>query len=176
MFTWRRLPHLSALEQPVFVTFRLADSLPANRAFPRRALTNGRAFVAVDRLLDQARSGPMCLNQPAIAQVVADSIHRGQELNHYDLHAWVIMPNHVHLLITPHVALSSLLRSLKTFSAIRANALLDRTGHPFWQEESYDHLVRTAEEYRRIHRYIENNPLNAGLCTTPEAFPWSSAR
>jgi REP element-mobilizing transposase RayT len=85
------------------------------------------------------------------------------------------MSNHVHLLITPHVQVSKLLCSLKATTAKRANLLLGRTGEPFWQDESYDHLVRNGEEFRRIQRYIEYNPVSAGLAATAEDFPWSSA-
>src|SRR5579871_6732100 len=99
MLKRRRLPHLHVLGKPVFVTFRLHDSLPVNRPFPSLNLTSGQAFVTMDRLLDGARSGPTFLRQPAIAQLVWDSIQYGVELRHYELHSWVIMPNHVHLLV-----------------------------------------------------------------------------
>jgi REP element-mobilizing transposase RayT len=171
----RRLPHLYVIGQPLFVTFRLFDSLPANRAFPPEDLTSGEAFVAMDRLLDQARSGPMFLRQPAIAQLVFESIQYGVAIGHYDLHAFAIMSNHVHLLITPHINVSKLLCSLKAATAKRANRLLARAGQPFWQDESYDRLVRDGEEFRRIRRYIEYNPVAAGLAIRPEEYSWSSA-
>jgi REP element-mobilizing transposase RayT len=85
------------------------------------------------------------------------------------------MPNHVHLLLTPHVEMSRLLCSLKSVTAKRANLLLGRTGEPFWQDESYDHLVRNGEEFRRIQRYIENNPVRALLASAEEDYRWSSA-
>ena len=83
------------------------------------------------------------------------------------MHSWVILPNHVHLLLTPHVSLSKLLGSLKAASAKRANLLLRRTRQCFWQDQSYDHLVRSEEEFQRIQRYIENNPVAAGLAARP---------
>jgi len=171
----RRLPHLYVIGQPLFVTFRLYGSLPTNRAFPPSNLTSGEAFVAMDKLLDQARSGPMFLKQPDIAQLVIASIDYGAEIGHYQLHAFVIMSNHVHLLLTPHINASKLLCSLKRTTARRANLLLSRTGQPFWQDESYDHLVRNGDEFRRIQRYIEYNPVKAGLVTKPEGYPSSSA-
>jgi putative transposase len=85
------------------------------------------------------------------------------------------MPNHLHLLLTPQVSLSKLLGSLKATTARRANLLVQRTGQAFWQDESYDHLVRSGEEFRRIQRYIENNPVKAGLAEAPEQYFWSSA-
>jgi REP element-mobilizing transposase RayT len=171
----RRLPHLYAIGQPLFVTFRIHNSLPSNRAFPAKSLTSGEAFVAMDRLLDHARTGPLFLKQPEVAEEVLSSIDRGVETGHYDLHAWVIMPNHVHLLFTPKINVARLLNSLKSASARRANLLLKRTGQPFWQDESYDHLIRNRDEFGRVKRYIENNPVKAGLAATPEGFLWSSA-
>jgi len=84
------------------------------------------------------------------------------------------MPNHVHLLITPRISVSPLLNSLKAVTATRANLLLGLTGKPFWQDESYDRLVRNDDEFRRIQKYIGINPVNAGLAKTPEEYPWSS--
>jgi len=91
------------------------------------------------------------------------------------LHAFVVMPNHVHLLVAPAVALSKLTKSLKGLTAKRANAMLGLTGSPFWQEESYDHLVRQGREFDKIRRYIEENPVHAGLATAAGEYRWSSA-
>jgi len=173
--TRRRLPHLSVIGQPLFITFRLQNSLPHHRAFPAADLTSGEAFLAMDRLLDKARSGPTFLKMPAIAELVHTSIRFGADVGHYRVHAWVIMPNHVHLLIAPLVDVSRLLGSLKGATARKANLLLARTGKAFWQDESFDHLVRDGDEFRQIERYIENNPVSAGLVARPEDFPWSSA-
>ena len=105
------------------------------------------------------------------------SIVRGaDELGHYEKHAWVVMPNHVHLLITPLTNVPKLLGSLKAATAKHANLLLGRTGKPFWQDESYDRVVRTNDEFVRIQSYIENNPVRAGLADTPQQHQWSSAR
>jgi putative transposase len=169
----RRLPHFYAIGQPLFVTFRLYGSLPIGREFPEQSLTSGEAFVAMDRLLDTARFGPIHLKRREVAVMVRSSIqYCGKGC---DLHAWVIMPNHVHLLFTPHTNVSSVLCSLKGYSARQANRFLGCTGQPFWQDESYDHLVRGGEEFRRIERYIVNNPVKAGLVKSVEEFPWSSA-
>jgi REP element-mobilizing transposase RayT len=85
------------------------------------------------------------------------------------------MPNHVHLLITPAVALPKLTKSLKGITARRANALLGLTGKPFWQEESYDHTVRNEREFERIRAYIEENPVRSGLVKVSGEYRWSSA-
>ncbi|HEY7388808.1 MAG TPA: transposase [Bryobacteraceae bacterium] len=129
----------------------------------------------MDRLLDAATSGPTYLRQPEIAAIVRQAIKDGDtRFRRYDLHAFVVMANHVHMLVTPRVRSSDWLRSLKGFTAHEANRLLGLSGKPFWQDESYDHLVRDGE-FERIRRYIENNPVRAGLVTEPEDFLWSSA-
>jgi REP element-mobilizing transposase RayT len=110
-----------------------------------------------------------------MARLVIRALADGEEsMRRYHLHAFVVMPNHVHLLVTPHVPAARWLGPLKGFTAHEANRLLGRDG-PFWQGESYDHLVRDEEEFRRIQRYIEWNPVKACLAARPEEFPWSSA-
>jgi len=109
--------------------------------------------------------------------MVTDAIrYRDRHLRHYQLHAFVVMPNHVHLLMTPLVAVSRVMQSLKRFTAREGNRILGLTGRSFWQDESYDRLVRNDAEFERITHYIEMNPVKAGLAITPEEFPWSSAR
>ena len=173
MLYWRRLPHVYATHQPVFLTWRLHGSLPPHRPFPTTALRSGEAFVALDRLLDEARTGPFYLRQPAVADLVVEAIpYNSHTLGRYDWHAFVVMPNHVHLLVTPAVALPKLTKSLKGITAKRANALLALTGRPFWQEESYDHVVRQEREF---NKYIEENPVRAGLVKEASQYRWSSA-
>lgn len=84
------------------------------------------------------------------------------------------MPNHVHLLLTFRTDPSVALRKLKGTSARVANQVLGLTGQPFWQEESYDRLVRGPEEFARIENYILQNPVKAGLARSPEEYRWSS--
>jgi REP element-mobilizing transposase RayT len=162
-------------DRPIFITWRLHNSLPPHRVFPAEALTSGRAFVAMDRLLDQARSGASYLHQPEIADMVVEAIeYNAAILKHYRLHAFVIMPNHVHLLTTPLVPLPTLTKSLKGITAKRANAMLALTGNPFWQDESYDHLVRNQREFEKIRNYIAENPVSAGLVSEAREYRWSS--
>jgi REP element-mobilizing transposase RayT len=172
----RRLPHDYATNQPVFLTWRLQDSLPSHRPFPSEAINYGQAFAAMDRLLEEARSGPFYLRHPAVADMVVEAIHyNAANLEHYVLHAFVVMPNHVHLLATPTVALPQLTKSLKGITSKRANIILAMTGSRFWQEESYDHRVRTEREFEKIQSYIEENPVRAGLVREANAYRWSSA-
>jgi putative transposase len=174
----RRLPHWDVIGQPLFVTFRLHGSLPANRVFaPERLVSSGEAFRAMDRILDGGRSGPLFLRRPEIAELVERALRDGESRFHrYQLHAFAVMPNHVHLLVTPAVAAGKWLGPLKGFTSHRANHVTGMQGKPFWQDESYDRLVRSAAEFERIRGYIEHNPVAAGLATSADQFRWCSAR
>jgi REP element-mobilizing transposase RayT len=109
--------------------------------------------------------------------MVVEAIHfNANTLGHYTLHAFAVMPNHVHLLVTASVALPKLTKSLKGITAKRANAMLALTGLSFWQEESYDHMVRDGREFEKIREYIERNPIRAGLVKEASEYRWSSAR
>src|SRR5438270_10047924 len=98
--SYPRVPHHYAIGEPLFVTFRRHGSLPTGRVFPSGRLSSGKAFACLDRLLDEQRTGPAYVRMPAIAEVVADAIGRAR-LAITCCNAWVVMPNHVHLLITP---------------------------------------------------------------------------
>jgi len=175
-FYRRRLPHRYEPGTPVFVTWRLEDSLPVHRHFDAGGMTSIESFQTLDRLLDETRTGARFLAMPAIADVVTESIqHCAAAMNQYELHAFSVMPNHVHLLITPNDALPRILKSLEGFTARRANALLARAGKTFWLAESFDHLVRDHWEFEAIRRYIEANPVRKKLAAVPQEWPWSSA-
>lgn len=104
------------------------------------------------------------LKDSRIAQCVTQILFIGaREWALYELYAWVVMPNHVHVLLQPLKPLRAVTRALKSASARAANVILGRTGMPFWQAESYDHWVRDQTEFNRIVRYIERNPVKAGL-------------
>ena len=172
----RRLPHIYPEGKPLFITWHLHGSLPHSSYPPPGKLNAGQAFVWIDRHLDAARGGPLYLKQEPIARLVIASIrYNAEQLQHYELHAFVVMANHVHLLVLPRVNPSRFLQSVKGYTAREANRLLGRTGQPFWQVESYDHWVRDDREGERIRAYIENNPVRAGLAANAEDYPWSSA-
>jgi REP element-mobilizing transposase RayT len=130
----------------------------------------------MDKLLDAAVTGPRFLQQPEVAEIVVAALKSGErDFNRYELHAFVVMANHVHMLITPRVIATKWLGPLKGFTAHEANKLLGTPGRYLWQDESYDHLVRSSEEFRRIERYIQHNPVKAGIVECPGDFRWSSA-
>lgn len=115
------------------------------------------------------------LAQPEIAEIVAEAIRYAEgRLRHYDLYAWVVMSNHVHLLVRPLVEPAVLLKIIKAFTARRVNQALHRSG-PLWQHESFDHWMRGQAEFDQTVAYIEANPVRAGLVKRPEDFLWSSA-
>ena len=171
----RRLPHFHPDNAYLFLTWRLWSSLPAKSNLAVHP-TPGHAFVVMDRELDRHLSGPLWLNDPRIADLVSRAIIAGDSERHfYDLHAWVVMPNHVHLLIVPLAPVPVIMRWLKGSTARNANRILGRTGLPFWQDESYDHYLRDRDQLNRTIRYIEENPVSAGLTTEISGWPWSSA-
>ncbi|MEO5858505.1 MAG: transposase [Pyrinomonadaceae bacterium] len=94
----------------------------------------------------------------------------------YSLQAWVIMPNHGHIMIRPHEGypLEKIMHSIKSFTASEANRIIGRRGN-FWMREVFDRYIRNADHYARAKRYIENNPVKAGLCNFPEDWEFSSA-
>lgn len=192
-----QLPHLKKEGAVYFVTFRLADSLPAHEIarlkHERHAiLEQARAAKSpltwheeqrllawycdkVEALLD-AGHGACWLNKPEIAELVGNAL-RFFDNQRYELRAWTVMPNHVHVVIRPMPGrnLSEILQSWKSFTSKEANKLLHRAGEIFWQRESFDHWIRDDAEHARLVAYVENNPLKARLCKCPEDWKWSSA-
>src|SRR5689334_20530621 len=163
----RKLPHFLPADRYVFITWRLYGTLPRRREYERYPAA-GHAFVAQDRALAADRIGPRWTKDPRIAAVVAQAIKSGAtDYRLYELFAWVVMPNHVHILINPLVRVSRLMRWLKGSTARAANQLLGRTGMAFWQDESFDHYIRDQREFANVVNYIENNPVAAGLAASP---------
>ena len=199
------LPHLKREGASYFVTFRLSDSLPSEvllkfqgeRAERLQRLTVQQAAAKqhgsavkieedtetierdyrrkIERYLDTGR-GECWLRRPEIAELTANAL-RFFDGQRYHLEAWVVMPNHVHVVFwpIPNHTLSSIVHSWKRFTAREANKLLDRTGEPFWQQEPFDHWIRDEREEMRCCNYTVRNPVLAGLCRGPEEWRWSSA-
>ena len=132
-------------------------------------------FAAADHFLDQAVDGPLHLKNPSAAKIVEDAILFGAETR-YELLAWCVMANHVHVLLLPLWELWQITKGIKGFTARQVKTLEQKEGRVFWQDESYDHWARDEAELLRIIHYIENNPVAAMLCRKPEEWPWSSAR
>jgi REP element-mobilizing transposase RayT len=177
-FYRRRLPHWQPEGASIFLTWRLHGSLPRSTelAAARGNATEGQRFAALDHLMDRAVTGPAWLKDPRVATCVVETLFRAEkQWQLYELFAWVVMCNHVHLLLNPHKPLADVTRAVKKNSARAANQILGRSGMRFWQDESDDHWVRDNKEFDRIARYIEWNPVRAGLVGRIEDWPWSSA-
>ncbi|MGI8744824.1 MAG: REP-associated tyrosine transposase [Bryobacteraceae bacterium] len=127
----------------------------------------------MERELDRAEAGPTWLKDPRVAGATVEVLFTAQDK--WKLYAWVIMSNHVHALLKPHKPICEVTRAIKSSSGRIANDILGRSGERFWQEESYDHWVRNSDEFSRIVKYIERNPVKAGLVEHPQDWPWSSA-
>ena len=176
------LPHFEGGSIPQSLTFRLADSLPQERLDEWQkelaCLPGDEASAErrkrIEAYLDTA-FGKAWLGDPRIAELVEDALLYFDGVR-YRLHAWVVMPNHVHALFTPtpDFTLSHILHSWKSFTAKEANRILELSGE-FWQEEYFDRFIRNQEHYWAAVGYIELNPVTAGLCTTPEQWRFGSA-
>jgi leucyl-tRNA synthetase/REP element-mobilizing transposase RayT len=177
----RRLPHWQQPGRAYFVTWRLADSLPADklkdwqeqREFwlkqhpepltPELEKEYHRKFSqTIDTWLDSG-SGECLLKDPALAKIVANALHHFDG-DRYELDAYVIMPNHVHVLfrIGPDHELPDLLHSWKSFTAKEINKALGRSGE-IWQREYWDRIVRDSEHFSNVAKYIADNPGHARL-------------
>jgi putative transposase len=204
----RNLPHWFPAGSAVFLTYRLYGSLPQNvisrlkvtqRLVEReidgpagssdelselKLIRHKQLFARIDSALDKATAGPRWLGEPEIASLVQTALlSRYADL--YKLWAYVVMINHVHVLLRPKIsrlgsnpvinAVSGITKNLKGYTAREANRILQRTGQPFWQQESFDHWPRNEAEFFRIAGYIENNPVSAGLVKRTQDWRWSSA-
>lgn len=191
------LPHLKCEGSTYFVVFRQAGTLPRDLVVrlkqerdaivqhaeaARRPLTwheQEELFRwyshRVDKYLDSGH-GACHLRQPAFADLVANAI-RFFDGQRYELRAWVVMPNHAHVVVRPMPGhtLSEILHSWKSFTSHKINERLPEKVVPFWQGESYDHLICDDEDLHRCCHYTAMNPVNAGLCARPEDWAWSSA-
>lgn len=190
LFYQRNLPHFQPFGATLFITFRLAGSLPKevmlrleeeaknleaeinSIADPKKQkqaamLAQKQLFIKWDAALDAARQSARWLANPAVANLMCDALHY-RDKKVFTLDAYCVMPNHVHLVCTPleqpenSVSISEIMHSLKGYTGHQANKLLGRQG-VFWQHESYDHVVRDDAEYQRIVQYVLENPLRADL-------------
>ena len=177
-----------------FVTFRLKHSLPyeiveALQA-SQGALDEQRYFERWEEDLDKAEFGPRWLSQPEIADVVKEALqYRDGKV--FALHAFSILPNHVHVVFEPVsksgwqpdlpntsdyqsdlLDLPKIMQSLKRHTARQANKILGREG-AFWQDESYDRVIRDSDEYTRTVSYVLENPVKAGLVSRWEDWKWT---
>jgi REP element-mobilizing transposase RayT len=198
-FYRRHLPHWHPRDAIFFVTFRLKGSLPYEvienlreeserekrllALLPESEQGHGstfeeqRYFEKWNAALDQEKKGPHWLAQPEFADVVKEAMYY-RDGKVFDLHAYCIMSNHVHAIFKPicrsecHSDFPRIMQSLKSHTARHANLILGREG-AFWQDESYDHVIRDGEEYARMIHYVLENPVKCGLVERWNAWPWT---
>jgi REP element-mobilizing transposase RayT len=177
------LPHFDGGELAQFITFRLHDALPGSVLVRwKEELKHGKPGEVeaimrrrVEAYLDQGH-GSCYLKEPQIATIVQDSLLFHDQTK-YRLAAWVVMPNHAHVLCSPCMghSLAEIMHSLKSYTSSECNKLLGRKGR-FWQKEYFDRYIRNATHFAKVVAYIENNPIKARLCEKAEDWPFSSAR
>ncbi len=181
------LPHYDNINLVQSVTFRLADSLPQKMlerlAFELKSMPLHERNIAKRQKIEEwldAGMGCCALKNTAMANVVQRAIKKF-EVDKYDLFAWCVMPNHVHMLIQPKLELGKIIQSIKSFTgrwALEHNAELELgvpKGKPFWMREYWDRYIRNENHFNRVVEYINNNPVKAGLCENKKNWTWSSA-
>ncbi|MGK7370531.1 MAG: transposase [Candidatus Halalkalibacterium sp. M3_1C_030] len=206
-FYKRNLPHWQPSDADYFVTFRLAGSLPKGVIKELRELRNQllsstevtsvipvenqkiqihqKIFQKYEAQLDRGEIGPMWLSERSVADLVQEALHHRDETE-YDLYAYCIMSNHVHLVFRllkgdhfleensrfSDYPVTNLMKSLKSYTAVHANRILKRSGQ-FWHRESYDRVIRNSKELENTINYTLNNPIKAGLVEKWEDWPYS---
>jgi len=165
----------------------LAIGHPVRKRLRRREIPGGVRFIT----FSCHRRLPL-LAHPAIRDLFARELDAARLVHGFELFAWVVMPEHVHLLVRPRrgAPLAAALRSMKTAVAkqvvarwreLRAGTLheirTDRGGARFWQKGGgFDRNVRDEAEFCREVRYTHRNPVERGLAARPEDWAWSSVR
>src|SRR5436190_23542472 len=148
------LPHFDGRDVPQFITCRLFDSVPGvviqrwirELALPNSDCDRVALQKRIERYLDQG-FGEAFLGNTQVAQLVQDDLLSYDDLS-WRLSAWVIMPNHLHLLATRFESanLSEIMQSLKSLTSHKANKVLGRKGR-FWMPEYFDRYIRNREHF-----------------------------
>ena len=172
------LPHFDMPGLVQFISYRLDDAMPSSLRHEWAALLEiddePKRQARIEEYLDRGRGSCLLRDQRAAAVVEENWLHFDGQ--HYRLLAWVIMPNHVHLLVEIwQMPQAQLIKDWKGFSARRINRVLNRRGK-LWQDDYWDRYIRDEAHYRKVVHYIESNPVKAGLVESPEQWPFSSAR
>jgi len=135
----------------IFVTWRLRGSL---RQRPRCA-----SAAAIEKALDRDTGERLLLAEPMYARRVRDALLNGdREKGYFDLHAWVVLHNHVHALLDPHTGTVRIAETVMDMSE-------QSSGRRFWERESWERPVRTQEEYLKSMEYIHKHPVGTVWCS-----------
>ncbi len=170
------LPHLEHADYQM-ITYRLADALPQSllREIRRRQAGDAQERRQIETALDR-NYGACWLRHPQTAMAIIEN-WRHFHGRRYDLVAFVVMPNHVHLLIRvyPGQLLSTIVHSWKSYTAKIIRRQHPAAQPPIWQQDYWDRFIRDETHYERAIHYIHQNPVVAGLAAEAEAWPFSSA-
>lgn len=183
IYTRGFLPHWDFEKSTQAITFRLADSVPAEvingwnqeiATMPDSKISERELHRRIAKYEDVG-NGVAVFKNPGCAAVIQDKLIAGHS-SRYSLIDWCVMPNHIHVLIrlTENQSLADIVKSWKGGSAIEINRILQQKG-TLWQRDYYDRYVRDIDHLHDCIAYIRNNPVKAGLCDTPEDWPFSSA-
>ena len=178
----RDLPHYDAHNQYQMITYRLADSLAQSYLRQLQEEKDCSYRRRIEAHLDRSL-GSCLLRREEFASIVISSWEYWHK-KRYDLIAYVIMPNHVHLLVRIYEgeSLSTILHSWKSWTSHeihqkqRALNEEDKIFTPLWQRECWDRYIRHEQHFIDAVNYIHLNPVKAGLITRPEDWQWSSAK
>lgn len=197
-FYRRNLPHFQVNGGTYFITIRLYGSLPKEVTIKLREENDDfinqiklldkspaekdflideqyrRYFGKFDRLLDYAANDVHWLKIPEVAKILSEAIHFRNDVQ-YELICFTIMSNHLHIvfrILDENINLYSVLQRLKQFTATQANKFLNKKNE-FWQEESYDRVVRNGKELKRIISYVLNNSVKIGLVEDWRDYPYT---
>jgi putative DNA methylase len=172
---WHRrgyLPHFDQGAVVQAVTFRLADSLPREFYENLASRTPADRSRSIETCIDRGR-GSCILADTAYAKIV-QSVLAHFDGERYRLLAWVIMPNHVHIVVEqiPGYRLGDVVRSWKNYSARWINALGNKSG-AVWAPDYFDRFIRNEDHLANAIQYVEDNPVKAGLVRNPAEWVFS---
>lgn len=190
----RYLPHFQKAEQIIALTWRIAFTLPAHlialnseleellRDIHRQTdsiqkhlqlLAYARKHEDYDHFLGKCELTDLSLCESGIADMLCTAF-KFYDAKLYDLHAYCVMPNHIHLLVKPlpeadgeYCKLSTIVQRLKSYTSKEINRVLNRQGR-VWNEDYFDRYIRDEDDYYHAVNYILHNPVKAGLATQPE--------
>ena len=138
-------------------------------------------FLKYDLELANYKNPSFSLNEPNLAKLLTDAFHF-YDAKHYELHAYCVMPNHVHLLIRAlkdeqdsYYRISNIVKTLKTYTAKEINKALNKTG-TVWDNYYFDRIIRDVDSYHNVVKYILENPVVAGLVDNEENWRDSYSR
>ena len=176
------LPHIDIDGASQFITWRQDDALPiaviARWKEELKELPDDKRkkelASRIEKYCDEGHGS--CVLANALAARATETVLLAHHASLYVLHAWVVMPNHIHVLVTPgkQISLGKLTKQLKGASARDVNKAIGQSGI-LWEADYFDRYMRDDKHYNATLKYIEWNPVKAKLCADPKHWTWSSA-